>query len=52
MNFYKRILKKLRFKKMAAVAALGVMSLTFSAEAAEEIALDLDETIQLSLIHI
>ena len=51
MNFYKRILKKLRFKKMAAVAALGVMSLSFSAEAAEEIALDLDETIQRALAN-
>lgn len=49
MNLCKRILKKLRLKKWAAVAALGIMSLTFSAEAADEIALDLDETIQRAL---
>ena len=49
VNLYNRIMKKLRLKKMAAVMALGVMSLTFSAEAAPEINLDLDETIQRAL---
>ena len=51
MNFYSRILKKLRLKKMAAVAAMGIMSFSFSAEAAQEINLDLDETIQRALAN-
>ncbi len=49
MNLCNRIMKKLRLKKMAAAIALGVMSLTFSAEAAPEINLDLDEAIQRAL---
>ena len=44
-------MKKLRLKKMALAVALGVMSLTFSAEAAPEINLDLDETIQRALAN-
>ena len=51
MNLYNKILKKLRLKKMAAVAALGIMSLTFSAEAAPEIDLNLDETVQRALAN-
>ncbi|MBQ9487690.1 MAG: TolC family protein [Selenomonadaceae bacterium] len=51
MNFYSRILKKLRLKKLAAVAAMGLMSFSFSAEAAQEINLDLDETIQRALAN-
>lgn len=51
MNFYSRILKKLRLKKLAAVAAMGIMSFSFSAEAAQEINLDLDETIQRALAN-
>ncbi len=51
MNFYSHILKKLRLKKLAAVAAMGLMSFSFSAEAAQEINLDLDETIQRALAN-
>lgn len=49
MSLCNRIVKKFRLKKMAAVVALGVMSWTFSAEAAPEINLNLDETIQRAL---
>lgn len=51
MNLCNRLTKKLRLKKMALAIALGVMSLTFSAEAAPEIDLDLDETIQRALAN-
>ena len=51
MSLYNRIGKKFRLKKMAIALALGLMSLTFSAEAAPEISLDLDETIQRALAN-
>lgn len=49
MSLYKRIVKKFRLKKMAIALALGLMSLTFSAEASPEINLNLDETVQRAL---
>ena len=51
MSLYNRIKKKFRLKKFAVAVALGLMSLTFSAEAAPEINLDLDETIQRALAN-
>ncbi|MBR5914323.1 MAG: TolC family protein [Selenomonadaceae bacterium] len=51
MSLYNRITKKLRLNKWALAVTLGVMSLTFSAEAAQEVELDLDETIQRALAN-
>ncbi len=51
MSFCNKLVKKFRLKKMAVALTLGLMSLTFSAEAAPEISLDLDETIQRALAN-